>query len=159
MAGRKRTPTELKIITARPGRVGINKNEPQPPGNLLEPPEWMTDSQKAVWTYAIENCPLGMLRRLDLSTLQTWAVAVDAHREAAQKIAQFGMLTKTSETNPTPMQSPYLQVLNKQAQIILRAVQELGFSPVSRTRLSYAPVGDAQAADPAERFFRKVNAG
>jgi hypothetical protein len=34
-----------------------------------------------------------------------------------------------------PLQSPYLAILNKQAQIMLKAGAELGFSPASRTRV------------------------
>ena len=64
-------------------------------------------------------------------------VAEDLHREAAEKIAQYGLLTKSPNAG-LPLQSPYLAILNKQAQIMLKAGAELGFSPASRTRVQVA---------------------
>jgi hypothetical protein len=59
-------------------------------------------------------------------------VAEDLHREAAEKIARYGLLTKSPNAG-LPLQSPYLAILNKQAQITLKAAAELGFSPSSRS--------------------------
>jgi hypothetical protein len=36
--------------------------EPQPAGDLVEPPEWLTPSQKEAWAYAIEHAPKGLLK-------------------------------------------------------------------------------------------------
>jgi P27 family predicted phage terminase small subunit len=66
--------------------------------------------------------------------LVIWVVAEDLHREAAEKIAQYGLLTKSPNAG-LPLQSPYLAILNKQAQIMLKAGAELGLSPSSRTRV------------------------
>lgn len=33
----------------------LNDGEPLPVGDLVDPPDWMTESQKAGWNYAIEN--------------------------------------------------------------------------------------------------------
>jgi hypothetical protein len=41
------------------------------------------------------HSPKGLLRQLDLSILSVWVVAEDLHREAAEKIAQYGLLTKS----------------------------------------------------------------
>jgi hypothetical protein len=47
---------------------------------------------------------------------------------------------------PKPLQSPYLAILNKQAQIMLKAAAELGFSPSSRSRVQVT-------ADPKDGPF------
>jgi P27 family predicted phage terminase small subunit len=99
----------------------------------VDPPEWLTPSQKAGWNYAVENAPRGLLKKLDQSVLVAWVVAEDLHRQATTMVARFGLLTKAPNTGQ-PMQSPYLPVLNKQALIMLRAAEQLGFSPVSRPR-------------------------
>jgi hypothetical protein len=70
--------------------------------------------------------------------LAIWVVAEDLHREAAEKIAQYGLLTKSPNAG-LPLQSPYLAILNKQAQIMIKAGAELGFSPASRTRVQVSP--------------------
>jgi phage terminase small subunit len=35
-----------------------------------------------------------------------------------------------------PVQSPYLSIINKQAQIMVKAAAEMGFTPSSRSRIS-----------------------
>jgi hypothetical protein len=63
----------------------------------------------------------------------------------AEKIAQFGLLTKSTNAG-LPLQSAYLAILNKQAQIMLKAAAELGFSPSSRSRVQVT-------ADPKDGPF------
>ena len=134
MRGRKPVPTRLKVIRGNPGKRALNKNEPQPTGDLSDAPDWMTESQKAGWNYAIEHAPQGLLRKLDRSVLTAWVVAEDLHRKASELVEKFGMLTKAPNTG-LPIQSPYLPVLNKQAAIMLKAGEQLGFSPASRSRI------------------------
>jgi P27 family predicted phage terminase small subunit len=138
MRGRKPIPTPTKALMGNPGKRPLNKHEPQPKGELFAAPEWMSDSQREGWAYAITNAPAGLLRLLDRSVLAIWVVAEDLHREAAEKVAQYGLLTKSPNAG-LPLQSPYLAILNKQAQIMLKAGAELGFSPSSRSRVQLTP--------------------
>ena len=134
MRGRKPVPTHFKVIRGNPGKRALNKNEPHPEGDLLEPPEWMSESQKTGWNYAIENAPRGLLKKLDRSVLVAWVVAEDLHLNAAGMVEKYGLLTKAPNTG-LPIQSPYLPIVNKQAQIMLKAAEQLGFSPASRSRV------------------------
>jgi P27 family predicted phage terminase small subunit len=179
MRGRKPTPTHLKELHGNPGKRRLNKNEPRPDGELYAAPEWMSASQREGWAYAITCSPHGLLKCLDRSVLAIWVVAEDLHREAAEKIAQYGLLTRSPNAG-LPLQSPYLAILNKQAQIMLKAGAELGFSPSSRTRVQVAPgarggplawlhdpdgliarpkpweFGRDDAEDPGEQFFQRL---
>jgi P27 family predicted phage terminase small subunit len=130
----------LKQLRGNPGKRRLNHDEPIPPGELNEPPDWMTAAQKAGWNYAIEHAPRGLLKQLDRSTLVAWVVAEDLHRNASMMIEKFGLLTKAPHSG-MPMQSPYLPIVNKQAMIMLKAVEQLGFSSASRSRiqLPYEP--------------------
>jgi P27 family predicted phage terminase small subunit len=132
--GRRPKPTHLKELEGNPGKRRLNKDEPKPEGDLYAAPEWMSETQREGWAYAITNAPHGLLKQLDRSVLAIWVVAEDLHRQAAEKIAQYGLLTKSPNAG-LPLQSPYLAILNKQAQIMLKAGAELGFSPSSRTRV------------------------
>jgi P27 family predicted phage terminase small subunit len=102
--------------------------------NLREPPAWMSKSQRAGWRYAIANAPAGLLKRLDRSVLSVWVVAEDHHRAASEMLDKHGVLIKAPNTG-LPIQSPYLPVLNRQAGLILKAAEQLGFSPASRSRV------------------------
>jgi P27 family predicted phage terminase small subunit len=139
MRGRRPTPTHLKQIQGNPGKRPISELEPIPEGELHAAPTWMSDSQREGWAYAITNSPNGLLKKLDSSVLAIWVVAEDLHRQAAEKIDQFGLLTKSPNAG-LPLQSPYLAILNKQAQIMLKSAAELGFTPSSRTRVQVAPL-------------------
>ncbi len=134
MKGRPPTPSVLREIRGTPKRK-LNQREPVPVGNLEGPPDWLSPSQQDVWRYAIECAPCGLLKRLDAGVLAVWVVAADLYRMAAEKIAAHGLLVNAPNTG-APMQSPYLAIVNRQSQIMLKAGAELGFSPASRTRIS-----------------------
>lgn len=150
MRGRKPKPTHLKVLAGNPGRRPLNKSEPKPEGDLFDAPEWMTESQRAGWAYAIANAPGGLLKMLDRSTLTIWVVAEDLHRQASEAVAKLGILIK-SPVKGEPMQNPYVAVLNKQAAIMLKASAELGFTPASRSRISMGATG-AQDDNPFTEF-------
>jgi len=108
-----------------------------PDGDLSDPPAWMSRSQKSGWRYAIRNAPEGLLKLLDRSTLTTFIVAESLHSQAAEALERDGLLQTTS--NGVKVQSPHLAILNRQAIIMLRAVEQLGFSPASRGRVHVIP--------------------
>ena len=144
MAGRKPKPTQLKLIQGTAKKCRINTREPKPTGDLETAPEWMSNSQKDGWRYAIEHAPKGLLKRLDQSALALWVVAEDNFREASQKLDQFGMIIKSP--NGLPMPSPYSTELKKYGLLMLRAASELGFTPSSRARVVIA--GEKSEDDP-----------
>jgi P27 family predicted phage terminase small subunit len=142
--GRKRTPTHLHLIRGVPGKRPLPAAEPIAVGNLQEAPGWLSESQHEGWNYAIEHAPHGLLKQIDRSILTIWVVAEDLHRQASIKVAEVGMLIKTPHTGE-PMQSPYLPIVNRQAVIMMRAVQELGFSPCARPAIAAPRSGNAFA--------------
>jgi len=146
MRGRKPHPTALTLIAGNPSRKKLPVAEPKPDGDLYAPPAWLTPDQQDIWRAAISNAPRGLLRQLDESLLTIWVVAADMHKQATLQVARFGMIVK-SPTQGYPVQSPYLAVINRQAEIMLRVASELGFTPTSRSRIT---LGDA--AKETNRF-------
>ena len=92
MAGRKPLPTEVKRIKGTLQKCRSNPLEPQPEGDLVEPPEYMTEGAKSAWRYALECAPPQLLRRLDMSVLEIWACAADLYRQAQAGISETGLL-------------------------------------------------------------------
>lgn len=150
-------PTHLKVIRGNPGKRALNANEPRPLGDLADPPDWMNESQKAGWNYAIEHSPAGLLKKLDRSVLSVWVVAEDLHRRASERVDKFGILTKAPSTG-LPIQSPYLPVVNKQAAIMLKAAEQLGFTPASRSRIQLMDSFTGDADDEWDRIDRMRHA-
>lgn len=132
--GTKPKPSHLRMIQGNPGGQPFNREEPIPAGDLQEPPEWITDSQKEGWRYAIQHAPRGLLKLLDRSALTVWVIAEDTHRQASIQVAKTGFLIKAPNTG-VPMQSPYLAIQNKQAFLMMKAAAELGFTPSSRSQI------------------------
>lgn len=149
MRGAKPKPTHLKLIEGNPGKRKLNRNEPKPQGDLCDAPDWLTEEQKAGWSYAISNAPAGLMKRLDRAALTAFVVAEDMHRQASVAVGKFGLITK-SPSKGEPMQNPYLPIINRQAQIMLKAAAELGFTPSSRSRVE---IVGGETEDPADRFF------
>jgi P27 family predicted phage terminase small subunit len=144
--GRKPKPTTLKELAGNPGRRPLNTAEPKPVGLLAEPPGWFNEAQRAGWAYAIEHAPSGLLRKIDRSVLAVWVVAEHLHREATEQVLKDGLLIKAPQTGQ-PMQSPYLAIVNRQAQIMLKAAEQLGFSPAARPRLQVPPPSPNERRD------------
>lgn len=153
MAG-KPIPTHLKLLKGTARKCRTNPNEPMPSGDLTSPPEWMTESQKASWNFAIQNSPKGLLKQLDQSILTIWVTAEDLHRQALEGIEKNGMLVKAPNTG-LEIQSPYLPIVNKQAQIMMKAATELGFSPSSRSKVSVTP--EATGESPWDKFLPSMS--
>ena len=57
MPGPPKKPTALKLVAGNPGKRALNKLEPKPRGNLYDAPDWLTDTQRVGWAYAIELSP------------------------------------------------------------------------------------------------------
>jgi P27 family predicted phage terminase small subunit len=134
LRGRKPKPTFLKLITGNPGGRPLNVDEPEPSGDLVEPPAWFNDRQRVLWGQALRDAPPGLLRRLDSTVLEIYIVAKSIHENASQKISEFGAVIKAPRTG-VPMKSPFVGIANQQAQILAKCISEMGFSPSSRTRV------------------------
>ena len=133
MRGRKPKPTHLKILD---GTVKeFPKSEPLPIGELDLAPDWMSEEQKSSWEYAIGHAPEGLLKKLDRSVLAAWVIAEDLHRQAVMQVNKHGLVMK-SPVKGEIVQNYWLPIVNRQAQIMMKAGAELGFTPSSRSRVS-----------------------
>lgn len=155
MRGRKPVPTLLANLHGNPRKTKPNAAEPKPVGDLSDPPEWLSETQREGWLYALKHAPQGLLCQIDRGALLVWVVAEDLHRQACQAVAKFGLVMRAPITKAV-IQSPYLPIVNRQGLIMLRAASELGFTPVSRPRIgaqggSLSPPGGRDVPKNAPR--------
>ncbi len=100
----------------------------------------MTPTQVAGWVYAIEHGPAQVLKMADASVLTIWVLAEDRLRTASIALAN----SDNGSENPLLVTgkdgqlvaSPYVAIIARQSEIMLRSAAELGFTPSSRPRLS-----------------------
>ena len=152
MRGRKKKPTILKLVSGTQRKHRANPGEPEPEGGLYSPPDFLTETQKSEWVYAIEHAPLGLLRKLDKRLFMEWVIASTDLDEAEAKlrvqgkevkkggdvtitISASGAQTKRIKSE-TRVMNPWVKIRRDAYDRMLRATCELGFSPTSRSRIT-----------------------
>ncbi|MCA3065436.1 MAG: P27 family phage terminase small subunit [Rhodocyclaceae bacterium] len=145
--GRRPKPTALKLVTGNAGRRPLNKNEPKPKGDLVDPPAWFDADHLAEWQFALKHAPLGLLKIIHTPALAAYCVAVVtlrrailAQRDVEAQRAKDGLLPLVTKTpNGMHIQSPYVGIISKQTKLLISICAELGFTPSSLSRIELDP--------------------
>ena len=90
-----------------------------------------------------ELATLKLLTNFDRATLAAYCGAYALWAEATEAIQKYGVTIKLP--SGYPVQSPYVSLANRQAEIMMRIASEFGFTPASRSRISTHP---KSGADP-----------
>ena len=138
ITGRPPKPTKLRLLDGNPGRRPINEREPKPRG-LPVPPDFITGEAATEWDRAVRAMPDGLYSSADVPILAVYCVAWVLFRNALAQVAREGMTAIGSLGQP--VSHPSLATAAKQSEIILRAGDRLGMSPVARARLAMPEVG------------------
>lgn len=148
MAGRKPLPVAVKKIKGTLQKCRVNPREPRPSGRLGDPPEYMSETAKEAWCYAVANAPSGLLSSLDAAVLERWANCAALYREALGKINRAGvagMIVKTP--SGILRRSPLMDVIRDLALEMKGYETEMGFTPASRSRVTM-PTDAKTESDP-----------
>lgn len=138
MRGRRPKPTRVKILTGNPGKQRLNMHEPQPEPLAPDCPPQLNAVARHEWErMAAELSKLRILTALDRAALAAYCFAYALWAEAIEAIQKYGTMVKSP--SGYPIQSPYVSVANRQAEIMLRIASEFGFTPASRSRISALP--------------------
>jgi P27 family predicted phage terminase small subunit len=138
MRGRRPTPSRIKALTGNPGKRPLNAHELRPEPALPEcPPELSPAGGREGERLSAELSKLHLVTNLDRGALATYCAAYGFWTEALEQIQKYGTMVKS----PTgyPIQSPYLAIANRQAELMIRIASEFGFTPASRSRISAPP--------------------
>jgi len=141
MRGRRPKPTRLKVLTGNPGKRPLNEDEPRPEAAIPECPPELSPLARKEWDRLVgELSSLRMLTNLDRAALAAYCGAYALWAEATEAIQKYGAMIKSPQG--FPIQSPYLAIANRQAEIMMRIASEFGLTPASRGRISApAPSG------------------
>src|SRR5215208_777080 len=104
----------------------------------LECPAELPPLAREEWNRIVgELIVLGVLSRFDRGPLAIYCASYAAWAEAIDAMQKFGMMIKSP--SGYPVQSRYVAIANRQAEVMLRIAGEFGFTPASRSRnFSYA---------------------
>jgi P27 family predicted phage terminase small subunit len=135
MRGRRPKPTRLKLLTGNPGKRPMNHDEPRPEAAIPECPPELSPLARKEWDRLVgELSSLRMLTNLDRAALAAYCGAYALWAEAMEAIQKYGAMIKSPQG--FPIQSPYLAIANRQAEIMMRIASEFGFTPASRSRIA-----------------------
>lgn len=151
MAGRRPLPTSLKVIrgTARRGR--LNKDEPQPPLAVPQPPPHLDERARAKFIEMAELLArFGVMTELDSGALARYAVVWCRWVDAEDAIRRLGPSVTTVAGNQ--VQNPHLSTANRCLSQLAQIEAEFGLTPSSRSRVRASPPPAAGASD-AEKYF------
>ena len=134
MRGRKPKPARLKLIDGNPGKRPIGR-EPQPPASQPTCPAHLSPTAKAEWKRLAKMLNgIGVVTQADRAVLAAYCQAYGRWVEAEKKLKETPPLLKMP--SGYVQQSPWLTISNKQFELMMRAMAELGLTPSARTRLA-----------------------
>ena len=152
--GRKPLPTAIKILEGDRGhgRRPYNKNEPVPPQDNVECPEWLMDDAKQLWAALSPSLvAMGILTEHDVALFAAGCQAYARYLQAEQNIERYGDTFKTP--SGYIQQVPWVSISQQQLKLSQSIFSEFGLTPASRARL-YAATGEKpDTEDPMENVL------
>ena len=108
------------------------------PGPALQCPAELPALAREEWDRIVgELTALGVLSKFDRGALAVYCGAYAMWADAMDNVQKYGSMIKSP--NGYPVQSPYVAIVNKQAEVMIRLAGEFGFTPAARSRsFSYA---------------------
>ncbi len=150
MAGRKPTPTNIRILKGNPGHRPLPENEPVPETCIPSPPDHLDGESLKEWKrITSELHTLGLLSNIDSTALAAYCQCYGRWVEAEKGIKESGLMVKT--TNGNIIQSPLVGVANKAMLMMHKFLVEFGMTPSSRTKVS------AIKKEPEKKGFAALN--
>jgi len=110
------------------------------------PPEIGAVARQEWDRVAPELAAVGRLTALDRAPLAVYCNAYAAWLEAVAALQQYGTMLKSP--NGYPLQSPYVSVANKNADLMLQIAADFGFTPASRMRMQGSTIEFLSLDDP-----------
>ena len=120
------------MSTAEPDKIDRTETGPTPIRELEYPPE-LPPLAREEWDRIVgELIVLGVLSKFDRGPLAVYCGAYAIWAEAMDALQKYGTMMKSP--NGHPVQSPYVAIVNRQADMMMRIAGEFGFTPAARSR-------------------------
>lgn len=156
MAGRRPTPTALKLVTGNAGKRAINKKEPKPKRVIPSCPAHLGDEAKVAWgrlTVLLDK--MGVLTEADTFALER---LVDCYADilaCRDLIQQGGRTYKTVDTNGNTLikNNPAVNQLRAADSQFKSYLVEFGLTPAARSKVEVNPPDADEKKDPLASYF------
>lgn len=157
-AGRKPTPTHLKLVKGNPGKRALNKREAKIDLSQPTPPAFLNDDAKVEWGRVAGTLfKVGLMTEFDRAALAAYCQAYGRWAQAERALARMAakdelnsaLMIKTSNGNA--IQNPLVGIANKAKADMVRYAAEFGMTPSARSRVEAKP--PHEETDPLSEFF------
>jgi phage terminase small subunit len=151
--GPKNKPTTLLELhgTYNVTRHRVRKPDAETVGQLDEPPSDLSPAEADRWRSALLAAPRGLLGKSDESLLRLWcwneATFLQARdmQRALDTGSKLPLLVRSRNGEVRP--SPYVKIMQRSSLIMLRMIEQLGFSPISRVGMGRTVEGETTSEE------------
>jgi P27 family predicted phage terminase small subunit len=155
MAGRRPTPTALKLVTGNAGKRAINKKEPKPRREIPSCPAHLTDEAKVAWgRLSVMLDRMGVLTEADAYALER---LVDCYADilaCRELVARDGRTYTTQSEGGTLIKTnPAVNQLRAADAQFKSYLVEFGLTPAARSKVNAEPPDGNNKEDPLAEFF------
>lgn len=136
LRGRAPLPQELKLLKGsyKKDPQRFNPNAPQPPRDMPECPEWLSDVAKERWKFLVEKLEqMGLQTSADMPLLEQYCHCYSQWRLMVEKINEQGYVSINEKG--VDKVNPYVQIEGRLWDQMERALGKLGFNPSARASL------------------------
>jgi P27 family predicted phage terminase small subunit len=145
MSGPPKKPTAWRRAEGNRGKRAWNHAEPKPPEGTPDCPDHLSEEAKAEWHRLVDTLvKMGVISIVDRAVLAAYCQAYGRWVEAELKLKEAPLLFKTP--SGYVQQSPWLNIANRQMELMGRYMAEIGLTPASRSRVA----AFADAAEPLD---------
>lgn len=150
MAGRKPTPTHIKLVKGNPGRRPMNTREPRPKKGAPRMPAHLSARAKAAWkSIGPELERMGVLTLADGKALELLCDAYAEYRAARDTVERDGLTYESvSEHGSMWRARPEVAIASDAWRRIASMLREFGLTPSSRTKVAAAAEGNETPSNP-----------
>ena len=146
MPGPRKKLAAIKRLEGNPGCYPIEETGVEALGAPFIPEHLMDDARGCIEVVQ-QSMPPSVYSRLDSFTLAAFGMAWAIHKRAAFEISNpgFEWTTASSQGSKAKVPSPWLKIMNQQAEIIARLGDRLGLNPTSRAALRLPDAGQKKS--------------
>jgi len=161
MAGRRPKPTALKQLQGTLRKDRTNANEPKPEALSKGIPKHLSKEARKYWQESFKLLDgAGILAVTDTDSLALYCETKARWIHAKKRLEKDGLVIKAQ--SGFPVQNPYLQIMNKSHEQMMKLIVEFGMTPAARTKVNATPkddeepnpfdfIGDSNAMDALRR--------
>jgi len=162
MAGRKPTPTQMKVLKGTDRKDRINPNEPKTEAvKEMKPPAYLTATAKTAFRELVKlvgSDGMNVLADADRAALAMLCDQYSIYRQARNEVKNEGLTYESEGRNGIQIKAiPQVRIMNNAWDRVAKMLVEFGCTPSARSRVNEI---EKQEKDAFEEFLsnnKKVN--